>query len=369
MYYLHGGAGVPNFGDELIVRQWLDFLADKVKGPALFPRMRRKSITVSGMRGKVLNDLFLQQYPSANYTGALCAYQSKLPKGYWSSFQAGLTFFDDGKSLKGAEEKRILAARVFHLHGGGYINTLWPNHAFYIGFIAALKRKTGCRVVGTGLGLAPTPIPPVEFKDAFAEALIAFDAIEVRDQASFDIVHNASNGQANVTLGLDDIFLAPPKIKSGPKSFHMSLHSNKGTDEIVSQLDLDFIDSFERKIFWQCHYRDVQRYKELKAKIPQLECLDVMSLTHDPLPIGSDDFMLTSRFHPHMQSARSGIRGQYIAPWNYSENKHSSVFELGSQFSRFPDDNVTPSMKMKDADPARILQKKVYWETEIGNFL
>ncbi len=369
MYYLHGGAGVPNFGDELIVRQWLDFLADKVKGPIILPRMRKNPVTVSGMRGKVLKKLFAKQYPNVNYSGALCGYQSKLPKGYWSSFQAGFTFFDDGKKLKGAEEKRILVAQVFHLHGGGYINTLWPNHAFYIGFVAALKRKTGCRIIGTGLGLAPAPVPPEEIRDAFAEALIAFDAIEVRDKASFDFVHSTSNGIANVTLGLDDIFLSPPKIKAGPKSFHMSLHSNKGTDEIVTQLDLDFVDSFERKIFWQCHYRDVARYNELKEKIPNLECLDVMSLTHDPLPIGPDDFMVTSRFHPHMQSSRSGISGQYIAPWEYSENKHSSVLALGSQFSRFPQMNNEPSLKTKELDPTRVQQKQTYWDTEIGKFL
>lgn len=369
MYYLHGGAGVPNFGDELIVKQWLDFLSDKIKGPVILPRLRKNPITVSGMRESVLKEIFSKDYQNVNFTSALYRYQVKLPKGYWTSFHAGYTFFDDRKKLANEELKRILSAEVFHLHGGGYINSIWPNHAFYIGFSAALKKQTGCRLVGTGLGLNPGPVPPRKYKDQFGEALVAFDAIEVRDEASFDFVHEYSGGMANLTLGLDDIFLSSPSIKSGPKTFHISLHSSEGTDEASSQLDYEFINSFERKVFWQCHYRDADRYHELKKLIPSLVSLGVMALTHDPLPIGPEDFMITSRFHPHMQSARSGLNGQYIAPWKYSENKHGSVLKLGSQFTPLPKMKGEPSLKMKNMDAARTQQKQAYWHKEIGRFL
>jgi polysaccharide pyruvyl transferase WcaK-like protein len=359
MYYLHGGAGVPNFGDELIVRQWLDFLEGKVNG----------DIVVSGMRKKALVDIFKQRYPAVHYTSSLCSYQSKLPKGFWSSFKSGLNFFKDGVKLAGDEINRLLSAKTFHLHGGGYINSIWPNHAFYIGFAAALKEKTGCRLVGTGLGLTPAPKPPAEIANQYRDALMAFDAIEVRDHASFEYILKSSDGCANVTLGLDDIFLLRPLLKPGPKTMHISLHSQSWADEAAEAIDFDFIKSFDQQIFWQCHYKDVDRYKKLRKKIPNLQCIDVSDLTHQPLPIGPEDFMITSRFHPHMQASRSGLRGQYIAPFQYSTTKHFSVLSLGSRFAPLPHINQEGSYRMHAADHARTLQKQEFWWLQIGNYL
>lgn len=359
MYFLLGGAGVPNFGDELIVRQWLDFLKSKTRMP----------ITVSGMRADALREVFSGKYPEVNFSDYLYDYLVKLPKGYWSSFQGGLDFFKEKGNFNNPNVQRILESSVFHLHGGGYINNLWPNNAFYLGFCAALKRETGCRLVGTGLGVSPSPNPPEEMSDIFADALTEFDAIEVRDVASLEFLHSASFGEASVSLGLDDVFLLSPEIDRSSRKIHISLHSNEDMDDVAKSIDLNFVESFGRKVFWQCHYRDVKRFKQLKEIIPGLERVGVQELTHEPLPIGGDDFMITSRFHPHMQAARSGIRGQYVAPWKYSKNKHNSVLSLGSSFSRFPDDNVKRSVRMRDVDAGRVKRKQAFWESKVGDFL
>ncbi|MBB5723601.1 hypothetical protein FHS72_003246 [Loktanella ponticola] len=359
MYYLIGGAGVPNFGDELIVRQWLDFLAGKID----------EKIVVSGMRKKALINIFQEKYPYVHYSSALYSYQSKLPSGFWTSLKAGLNFFNDGIELEEGEKDRLLSSKVFHLHGGGYINKLWPNNAFYIGLGAALKEKTGCRVVGTGLGLMPSPKLDESVPAVYKEALMAFDAIEVRDYPSFEYIQKASNGQANVILGLDDIFLMQPSLQAGPKTIHIIIHSQSWADAAVSNLDFDYINSFERKIFWQCHYKDVDRYNELEKKIPNLQRLDVSELTHEPLPMGPEDFMITSRFHPHMQAARSGLRGQYIAPFGYSTTKHFSVLALGSRFSPLPESHADGSYRMYLEDHGRTIKKQEFWWEKVGNYL
>ena len=359
MYYLIGGAGVPNFGDELIVRQWTDFLHGKTA----------EQLVVSGMRKKILVDIFQEKYPDIHYSSALYEYQSKLDAGFWGSLRAGMDFFHNNIEINKEEREKLLAAKVFHLHGGGYINKIWPNNAFYIGLASALKEKTGCRVIGTGLGLMPSPKLDKEVPSFYKEALTAFDAIEVRDYPSFEYITKASDGEANIILGLDDIFLLPPLLNPGPKTIHIIIHSQSWADEAVSNLDLDYVNSFDRKLFWICHYKDIDRYNELKFKISDLRCIEVSDLTHSALPLGADDFMITSRFHPHMQASRSGLSGQYIAPFGYSTTKHFSVLALGSKFTPLPVHSEKKSYSMYYRDHGRVLQKQEFWWTEIGQYL
>lgn len=75
-------------------------------------------------------------------------------------------------------------------------------------------------------------------------------------------------------------------------------------------------------------------YQTIAAQFPQVEMLDNNSLLNDGLPLEANDFMLTGRFHPHLQAARVGLTGYYTAQSDFYRMKHGLVAELGSNFRR-----------------------------------
>ena len=114
--------------------------------------------------------------------------------------------------------------RLLHLHGGGYVNTIWPKNAFLLGFAAATKRRYGCRLVGTGLGLLPAAPVPELYQPLLAEALEAFDLLEVRDRWALRLAAAALGRAAHLMLGLDDSYLLrrEPPAAPGPRTLHLS---------------------------------------------------------------------------------------------------------------------------------------------------
>lgn len=240
MIYIAGGAGVPNFGDELMAKYWLDEV------------QHNSDVTFSGIRGKVLRSLFSQRYPNVKFTGGLHACLAHGPANFWGAFEFGTRIFSwKNKHLLGEERERLLAAKVFHLHGGGYINTKWPKHAFYFGLALALKEKTGCKIAATGLGLTPILAPPAKLVEKFGRSIDAFDVLEVRDEDSYHFLRKYSSN-AMILNGLDDVFLQSQGITPGAKTLHVSLYPGEEFGRMADRIPSRFVDGFDRHLFWLC---------------------------------------------------------------------------------------------------------------------
>ena len=80
MLYFIGGAGNGNFGDELIVRCWLDYLTELgLAGAAIFDEnYARKS-----------NELFGSAYPDVRFSDDISQLKRKGPEGYWAPLGRG----------------------------------------------------------------------------------------------------------------------------------------------------------------------------------------------------------------------------------------------------------------------------------------
>ena len=160
-----------------------------------------------------------------------------------------------------------------HLHGGGFVNTIWPQNAFLLGFAAAVKERYGCRVVGTGLGLMPAPEPGEAHSAGLRAAVEAFDLLELRDRWSYDYLrrHSAS---PRILLGLDDTYLLPRQRQPapGPRTLHLSYFAS--ADRFEHALDIASgpgADQFERVLFWSCTNQDNQCFEQLAAVCPRAE--------------------------------------------------------------------------------------------------
>ncbi|WP_374834247.1 polysaccharide pyruvyl transferase family protein [Paenochrobactrum pullorum] len=358
-YYLHGGAGAPNFGDELMALQWLDFIQDRTS----------KNIVLSGYHKNALTDLFSTKYPNVHLTDALSKRQTECADDFWSAFNSGFDFFkNEDPKFSSDEMERILNTSIFHLHGGGYINTLWPKHSFYLGFAAAIKEKLGCLIIGTGLGITPAIEPSTQQDaDRLKIALNAFDMLEFRDIHSWN--YATKWGGERSILGLDDAFLSPVQTVSlGGNAIHVALHNNKWGNAVIDRrLTKELIESYDRHYFWCCHKNDLGQYDYLIKKYPQFTLLNVKELIFNPLPLGNKDFVVTSRFHPHLIASRVGSRGKFLAIGDYSAVKHGSLLSLGSAFVRTDADLETanPSFEMAALDAERTEKKRLLWTKSI----
>lgn len=354
MYFLHGGAGVNNYGDEIVARQWIDFLANSNAG----------EVTLSGQRIVSLRSTFGSSYGDINLTDALSKVQSVLPNSFEDSFNAGVSFFDDCNyakyNLTHKDIREFSKISVFHLHGGGYINNIWKSHAFYMGFGVAMKAKFGCRVIATGLSLNPLPNLNDHFCATMSEQLLNYDLIELRDSESFIWLRKLSPS-SKVFLGLDDMFIMPHAHHNSGRNFHICLHGRDWADPALDFINLDIISEYERVIFWECNTLDADRFRELRKFVPRLEKISMKDLIFGRDLVGSDDYMFTTRMHPHIKALRAGATGSYYAPFKYLDIEHNMCVKLGSSFSEAGRPSGFNSGYAQFADDSRVDFKRKLW--------
>lgn len=348
MLLLIGGGGIPNYGDELIIRNWLTWYGSHV---AISP----KEVAVEGYRIRSLQNTFAGEFPDVRWSQAVRdARLAFRAEGFWGALRGGLESGAE-RSPKSVSRAFDLArsASVVHIHGGGYINSKWPNHAFVLGLSAAANRSAGVYAVATGLGLAPLPDAGRAERRLLDEVVDAFEFIEVRDAWSFEYLERNVTGDRKdkIVRGLDDAFLYPVTSSPfSPATLHLSLRDDKAGESMIERLSSRFVGSFDRHIFWACKPVDAAAYALLAKRYPFFEIAGVRQLLENP-SVSAADVMITERFHPHLQAARAGATGVYWSGSEYYDIKHGSIVELGSPF--VADDGGTFSNRSR-REPSKI---------------
>jgi hypothetical protein len=371
MLYFIGGAGNGNFGDELIVSGWIDYLSEQ---------NCKMDVIFDENYVKISRRFFNSVSPNITFSEDLSNLKRKGPKDFVGSLIRGIRFYENGGFDRHPELIHLNdifpRVKVLHLHGGGYINTIWPTNAFLLGFAAATKRRFGCKIVGTGLGILPAAKPPAEHLAAFRDAIAAFDVLEVRDRWAFDYLKKISDSP-RILSGLDDTYLL--RRESGPTSRPRTLHysffsSANNFDRLLSFAAGPEPKAFERIIFWSCTNQDAKCYEQIAAVCPRTELVSWEDLVHGPLPVGVGDFMITARFHPHLLAARYGAYGAFRKDSGYYDVKHGSVVDLGSPF--VPMDGEITSVRSGDYfssiyefDTMRVAIKRTLAEHIYGEIL
>lgn len=319
---LLGGAGVPNYGDELIVQAWLRWYRER----DLLP------LKVSGAHTAVFK-LEFGVPQGISFSSAIRQVRlATRATDFASAASMGYDFLASKRNDNAPAAREALAASLIHLHGGGYLNSKWPTHGFFLGLAAAAKERTGARIVGTGLGLGPFDGVAPSGAGAVEGVWSAFDAVEVRDHWSFDYLQRVGP-EYPVIDGLDDVFVQSAKADRRPgRALHLALQSNDDTVMIVKKLPQAFVDSFDRLYFWICAPVDASAYLEVSKRFPHVEPLNWLQLL-DSIPTHERNFMITARFHPHLMGARLGFEGRFRSRSAYYDVKHGSVVALGSGFT------------------------------------
>lgn len=330
MIFLCGGAGNANLGDELIVDSWLGYFRDAGL---------KTEVMVDGFSAGVHRRLFSCDYPGVRFVDVLGKLRFRGPDGFFASLERGYKFFDNGGFARHPDVREY--GRIFeevaicHLHGGGYLNSIWPKNAFVLGFAAALKRRFGTPICGTGLGTLPLPAPKGADAALLVDILEAFDIIETRDIESFNYIRTHCVG-ANVVFGQDDCFLNTRTLQGagdrGERWLHLSDFPSSGFVEEIADAIAATHDGFGRVVFWECLPRDSECADRVRAMGIDLDVRTTDRLIAEPLPVAEGDVVLTARFHPHLLSARLGAHGFFRSDRSYYDVKQKSLVVNGSPF-------------------------------------
>lgn len=364
MLYMLGGAGVQNFGDEMMVKNWLDFYKES---------NLLSEVVVDGSNANFLKDFFSHSYINAEFVSVFNELKELGENDFWKSLRRGLNFYKNG-GLKNYKQynsfsSKIKNAKVMHLHGGGYLNTIWPKSAFLLGVAAATKLEFGCKLVATGIGLLPLSKPPAEFLKDWETVVKSFDIFETRDLESNEFIQRSVKSPSNVFFGLDDTFL--DSVNLSDQSFGRSLHfsyfnsAKPAINELVAELSEKFLSGFENFYFWQCRGEDNICLDVIKKRIPEIIPISLSDLVFKALPIKKNDYMITSRFHPHMFAARAGVVGLCRFDGGYYDVKQGSIVSLGSPFEQLENASSAsidylkrPFDRIVDLDDERVAMKR-----------
>lgn len=339
MIYLIGGSGAPNYGDELIIKFWIDFLNHKYPNTSIIAESNIPSNSIQ----------FHNKYKNVIFTNSILKISKNVDNlTFWEQVQRGKTFFErNGQNIYDRYDVYFHLFEnvdVVHIHGGGYMRSNTnQNSGFLLGIAAALKEKYNTKIVATGLGLMPLNKPPESLRELAQQVISSFDLFECRDFESYSVINSFCQSE-NVVNGLDDNFLASKEsIKwhhetyEGQKKLHLSFSLYT-----LSKFNLDFWDSlkkyakkFDKVLFWESNpFKDNKVIELLSQKMRNIETINVKDLVYKGAPVNEGDYMISGRFHPHFIASRLGSLGYFYSFDEYYDIKHSSVIKCGSVFEK-----------------------------------
>ena len=351
MLYLISGNGEPNFGDELIVLSWIKFYRQNGYAGPIFVDCK------SGAGARRLHPATANvQY--GRFLKAMAVGKDGTVADHIQSGRAvvnyvlGAASVDDPRkainrirSVAQDDQPSIDLAsiKLVHLVGGGYINGAWTNSFSLVGAASQMGKMLGCPVVASGLGVAPLDNLTKQDVLELERAIETFEMFEVRDAKSYASLTSFCHGE-KITSGLDDCFLDEVKVKTrfSGRSLHLCLFGRHAAgDDGLSLFKRiqEFGGQFDRVVAWRCNIADEEACARAAVFFPSLKRMYNRALLYDGLPFGSDDYMITSRFHPHLLGARAGIDGSFLVQSDFYDSKHRSVSELGSRFKLYSSGN------------------------------
>ena len=345
-FYLISEPGYPNYGDELIAREWLRYLAavrpeapvylDCTRpGPAaaILRRVHPNLVCVDTISRMTFE--FAAMERGKDGPGCLAERVSR-------RIQTALD--DEGAAARYASGIHILQHEVRGVHylGGGYMNGTWQENLARLA-VAPWAKRRGMTVLGTGLGLTPLD---GEAKSYVGESIASFDCLTLRDEGSL-----AACGDApGVELAPDDCFVNGLEGCYGVDPVAPDVMVCVQTDLVDHPEALNaHVEAILRS--WgvgpddevgvvECNpYIDYPIFDWLSAAGFSCRLYPAIHLIEHGFPVkpGGAQRWVTTRYHPHLLASAFGCEGCFVPLGSeYYQLKHEAVLRMGSQWSEAP---------------------------------
>ena len=354
VYYLVTSAGSPNYGDEIIARSWLRYLADKRSEAEVVVESTNAELAEGALggihpRARFTSTLWplclLARDPdpavTADKVAAVVADPTRV-QAFASSFS--LLVRPDGRPwgptaetvIAGLED--LARADVIHLVGGGYVNTIWPMTMGLVAAASVAARKHGARAVMTGQGFLPTSPATLAALHPLVEP---FDLIDARDEPSAELLRHPSVG-----LTADDAFL---ELGSGgargaqtttrgarPIMINAQDDHDMTTRERLAEFLVSTVRAWgatgDQVGFIECRpIADRSVLALVKEALPDVTQVHLTDIMEHGLPVVDGQRWITTRYHPHLIAAAAGATGVAVSVRpDYYQVKHGSLISQGS---------------------------------------
>lgn len=335
-FYLISAAGMPNFGDDMLTRYWVNHLQEKFPGCTVY---------LDAVDSVVASELF----PAVSCVDYVWRLAQAL--GDEGSVQEK---FADPYILPSRERimtKIFDSADSIHLLGGGYINELWGANARLMELVAYFSKKHDLTCYATGLGLQPLS---AENAEKFSPFIRLFDKFDVRDQASYNVLEPLDIPALSFTG--DDYFAFPEHpigriIEREQSTLHLCIHTELSENGVLTENLLSVLQQTV-SLYSQQHPGTAIKFYEfrpgsdgvffhqVRQRFPQAEFIRFEDIWRDGLQFAPQDFCISSRFHFQVIAASLGIAGIALSWSDYYDNKFASL----QQMSDWP--RVTPEIAM-----------------------
>ncbi|WP_051532288.1 polysaccharide pyruvyl transferase family protein [Brackiella oedipodis] len=328
--YLISPAGYPNFGDELILQNWVSYLRRHLPDAEIWvdvPFVGNVLAYLSQYKVTVTNTLWRLVHERCNedIAGSF-AYVDRSIK------QLGSPHLDIS----------LLTLRdidVVHIVGGGYINSKWVSNMSLLQCAKAIKELNHCKAYITGTGFLPiyNPADVALLK----EVLTHFDFVESRDEPSAQLLA-VEHGSDDAFLALDTITEETHRRDQDVPEIMVCLQRDQ-TEEITFFSLLSALTCRLKSLVEAGHSigyieaipgQDRLAYELLSQHIEHIKFYPASDSIMAGLPIKPDQQWYSTRFHHHLVAAAAGCRGVALSISNdYYDIKHQLVIDNGSGWS------------------------------------
>lgn len=335
LVYLVGTCGVPNYGDELITAMWLRHLA----------RHRPEAEVVvdchlPGSATLLLGDL----HPNVRFVDTLWQLCAAAPSDEpWEIANWVRRAVNDPTLAPRwtAGIHKLKAADIVHIIGGGYLNDNWPRHiGLFAGAAEIARQHPATKAVLTGQGMYPTNerlLPLLGLLGAH------FDILDVRDEASADLLHRGGAEHAVATV--DDAFLglSPDNYRSAEdlpdvmlclQSDLLAMDRTTLAGYVAQTLRAWGVTGEEIGVVEGIPGEDREIYALLELDLPGVRHYPFADIWANGMPARAGQTWLSTRFHIHLTAAAVGASGVAVSvnP-DYYLTKHRSLTDLGSNWT------------------------------------
>ncbi|MGO1627744.1 MULTISPECIES: polysaccharide pyruvyl transferase family protein [unclassified Microbacterium] len=323
--YLVSTSGHPNYGDELITRAWLDFLAEREPESVVWldcPHPGRSAHLFADTHPNLRTTSTLWELAMGSETHDPVADAARIAR---LVRDLGSPRFDEGLlTLRGADS--------LHLLGGGYVNSMWHDNLGLVSAAAEIRRAFDVPVFATGQGLMPLDDA---HRGWLTDQFATFSHVEARDEPSAEITKtHRENDDAFLALALPRPVFAEddaPERMVLVQGDLLAWSDEEATESIRSFAGAS---GAAEVGFAEAIPPDDLRYANL---MPDARAYSFGQLWHDGLPARAGQRWLTTRFHAHLLAAAAGAAGTVIAGQpGYYDVKHASLLELGTGWNVVP---------------------------------
>lgn len=356
--YLIGEPGYPNFGDELIAREWLRYVAQRYPEREVIFDCARPGPAAMILRGT---------HPHVTFTDTLRRLGTENPFPYDGPINDIAGFVSEALDNEGLAPQYAAGIRalnqdvaLIHMLGGGYMRGDWTCNLSRLA-VGPWAAAHGIPAMATGLGLMPIDGDSLGFA---RRSIATFASFTVRDERTLEALNSGATDSPIAALAPDDCFV------NGLEDCYMQGEELPGTMLCVQS---DFVGEaealhahVERMLeSWgvkrddpvgvvECNPRiDRPIFDFLQARgYSHLRFFPVAEILERGFPARTGQRWISTRYHPHILAAAIGCSGAFISvDANYYDVKHAAVLRMGSHWAPAPIGAAVPAAGAGFANP------------------